>query len=180
MYQDFLILGGAGLVGLQVCRQIIMTMKPKRIVVASLFEHEAITACQQLEEEFGTEIVFTPEYGNLFVPTHLAHSSRSALINDARNRRTLLHSLYDDFNTAYAQNHLVQMIQRHQPEVIVDCVNTATGISYQDVFDGAAKVREWIGEEGFSDAGIQDLEALFQPLLQDHNQSNLHANCYSW
>ena len=52
------------------------------------------------------------------------------------------------------------MIRKHRPEVIVDCVNTATGISYQDVFDGAAKVREWIGEEGFSASGIQDLEAL--------------------
>ena len=42
MYHDFLILGGAGLVGLQVCRHIIFNMQPRRIVVASLFKQEAI------------------------------------------------------------------------------------------------------------------------------------------
>lgn len=160
MYHDFLILGGAGLVGLQVCRHIMMKMSPRRIVVASLFEHEAVTACETLEKEFGDKVVFVPAFGNLFVPSDLAHSSRGELIGDASKRRTLLASLYDDFNQAYKENHLVKMIRKHRPEVIVDCVNTATGISYQDVFDGAAKVREWIGEEGFSSSGIKDLEAL--------------------
>jgi len=160
MYHDFLILGGAGLVGLQVCRHIMMKMAPRRIVVASLFEHEAVAACEVLEKEFGDKVVFVPAFGNLFVPSDLAHSSRGDLINDVTKRRKLLTSLYDDFNQAYKENHLVKMIRKHRPEVIVDCVNTATGISYQDVFDGAAKVREWIGEEGFSASGIKDLEAL--------------------
>lgn len=160
MYHDFLILGGAGLVGLQVCRHIVMKMAPKRIVVASLFEHEALKACEILDKEFGGKVNFIPDFGNLFVPSELAHSSRGELIGDVKKRRKLLTSLYDDFNQAYKENHLVKMIQKHRPEVIVDCVNTATGISYQDVFDGAAKVREWIGEEGFSASGIKDLEAL--------------------
>ena len=38
MYHDFLIFGGAGLVGLQVCRHIITQLNPRRIVVASLKE----------------------------------------------------------------------------------------------------------------------------------------------
>jgi hypothetical protein len=54
---------------------------------------------------------------------------------------------------------LVHLIANHRPEAIVDCVNTATGFSYQDVFDGAAKVRDWIGEDGFDSAGTSDLEA---------------------
>jgi FlaA1/EpsC-like NDP-sugar epimerase len=45
MYHDFLILGGAGLVGLQVCRQIVLQLSPRRIVVASLLESEAVAAC---------------------------------------------------------------------------------------------------------------------------------------
>ena len=50
MYHDYLILGGAGLVGLQVCRHIVMSMQPRRIVVASLFEHEAQQACEVLRD----------------------------------------------------------------------------------------------------------------------------------
>ena len=41
MYKDYLILGGAGPVGLQVCRNIVRRLEPTRIIVASLFEHEA-------------------------------------------------------------------------------------------------------------------------------------------
>lgn len=160
MYHDYLILGGAGLVGLQVCRHIMMSMQPRRIVVASLFEHEAQQACEVLRTEFGDVVAFVPEWGNLFVPSTLSGVSRRDLIQDPMKRRQLLSSLYDDFEAAYEDNHLASMIRQHRPEVIVDCVNTATGISYQDVFDGAAKVREWISEDGFSSAGIQDLEAL--------------------
>ena len=39
-------------------------------------------------------------------------------------------------------------------------MNTATGLSYQDVFDGAAKVREWIKDDNFDAKGIPDLETL--------------------
>ena len=160
MYHDFLILGGAGLVGLQVCRHIVLRLKPLRIVVASLKEEEAIVACKKLEAEFGDSVAFIPDSGNLFVSTQLAFRSRTELMGDPSTRKLLLKSLYDNFEDAYADNHLVHLIRRHRPEVIVDCVNTATGISYQDVFDGAAKVRERIEEEKFDKEGLRDLEAL--------------------
>ena len=44
--------------------------------------------------------------------------------------------------------------------MIVDCVNTATGLSYQDVFDGATKVREWISDKGIDNKSVEDVEAL--------------------
>ena len=160
MYHDFLIFGGAGLVGLQVCRHIVTQLNPRRIVVASLKEHEAVEACQKLEAEFGDRIAFVPEWGNLFVPTDLSETGRGAILQDSALRRRLLAALYDDFEAAYTGNHLVRLIRRHRPEVIVDCVNTATGLSYQDVFDGAAKVRSWISEGGYSASGVSDLEAL--------------------
>jgi hypothetical protein len=159
MYHDFLILGGAGLVGLQVCRHIMNRMQPRRIVVGSLLEHEALAACKALEGEFGDQVAFVPAWGNLFVPSEFATSTRSKVLADATARRKLLAALYDDFESAYHNNHLVSMIRQHRPEVVVDCVNTATGLSYQNVFDGSAKVRGWIGADGtFSDDGTTDLE----------------------
>jgi hypothetical protein len=159
VYHDFLILGGAGLVGLQVCRQILMNLKPRRIVVASLLESEATAACKRLEQEFGDSVAFVPAWGNLFVPRDMASLGRGAILADAAMRRRLLSALYDDYEESYKHNHMVHLIRTHRPEVIVDCVNTATGFSYQDVFDGAAKVRSWIGEDGGFDAkGVNDLE----------------------
>ncbi|MFN7143150.1 MAG: hypothetical protein ACK4YP_05195 [Myxococcota bacterium] len=158
MYHDFLILGGAGLVGLQVCRQILLNLKPRRIVVASLLGSEATAACARLEREFGDAVAFVPAWGNLFVPREMANTPRGQILSDAALREKLLNALYDDYEASYRQNHLVNLIRTHRPEVIVDCVNTATGFSYQDVFDGAAKVRGWITEKGVSAEGVADIE----------------------
>jgi hypothetical protein len=159
MYHDFLILGGAGLVGLQVCRHIVQQLEPRRLVVASLLPQEAELACRTLEDEFGDHTAFVPAWGNLFVPHDLANTARAEILASMATRRRLLKALYDDFEDAYRDNHLVRVIRQHRPEVIVDCVNTATGLSYQDVFEGAARVRDWFGEgETIDSAGTADVE----------------------
>lgn len=158
MYHDFLILGGAGLVGLQVCRHIVEQLDPRRIVVASLLRAEAEAACKVLEAEYGDRVAFVPAWGDLFLPTDLAEQPRAKVMADPSLRRRLLRTLYDDFESSYQENHLVRLIRQHRPEVIVDSVNTATGLSYQDVFDGAAKVREWLREDGLDPGGLQDVE----------------------
>lgn len=158
MYRDYLILGGAGLVGLQTCRRIAQALEPRRIVVASLGEAEAREACEALRAEFGERVAFVPAWGNLFVPRDLANTPRQRILEDGALRRRLLDGLYGDFDAAYAENHLVQLIAEHRPEVIVDSVNTATGLSYQNVFEGAQSVLDWLGPERYDPAGVQDLE----------------------
>ena len=157
MFDDYLILGGAGLVGLQVCRRICRELAPRRIVVASLMEGEARAAVARLQREFD-EVRFVAAWGNLFVPTDLADQHRSSSMADPATRRRLLETVFGPFDDAFRENHLVTMIVRHKPQVIVDCVNTATGLSYQDVFTGANLVRHWLGEDGFSRDGTPDLE----------------------
>ncbi|MBN2801327.1 MAG: hypothetical protein JXX28_19455 [Deltaproteobacteria bacterium] len=159
MFNDYLVLGGAGLVGLQVCRRIARTLHPKRVVVASLLEHESRAVCVRLQEEFGDKVAFVPAWGNLFVPGPLAEMDRRDVMANAGLRKQLLAWLYGDFDTAYGENHLVNLIQLHRPEVIVDCVNTATGLSYQNVFDGAKKVMDWLGEDSYANDGVADLES---------------------
>ena len=53
MYHDYLILVARDWC-LQVRRHIMMSMQPRRIVVASLFEHEAQTACEALRTNLET------------------------------------------------------------------------------------------------------------------------------
>ncbi len=158
MYHDYLILGGAGLVGTQVVRHVVGNLSPRRIVIASLHRHEAEAACEAHRAEFGDDVRFLPAWGDLFLPYDMAETPRSELLADPASRRRLLEALYGDFDAAYRDNHLVRLVRQHRPDVIVDAVNTATGLSYQDVFDGAARVLEWIGEEGVPPEGLQDLE----------------------
>ncbi|MEZ4234632.1 MAG: hypothetical protein R3F59_00385 [Myxococcota bacterium] len=127
-------------------------------MVASLLEGEARDAADRLHREFG-EVDFEPAWGNLFVPHDLADVPRPAAMADPSVRRRLMATLYGEFEDAYRDNQLVRLIARIEPEVVVDCVNTATGLSYQDVFSGASRVMEWLGDDGFDPAGTEDLEA---------------------
>jgi len=158
MYKDYLVLGGAGLVGTQVVRHIVRSLQPRRIVVCSLKEEEAESACKAHRAEFGDHVSFVPAWGNLFVPSSMSELPRGEILGDDHLRKTLLDAVYGDYQKSLDENHLVSLIRRHRPEVIVDSVNTATSFSYQDVFDGVAKVRSWIGKEGFEAKGTADLE----------------------
>jgi hypothetical protein len=172
MYQDYLILGGAGLVGIQVCRQIMAELRPGRIIVASLLAHEAEAACAALRDEFGRQVPLVPAHGNLFVPSDMATLGRGQILADPALRRRLLDFLYGDFEHAYQSNHLVRLIAEHRPDVIVDCVNTATGLSYQDVFSGVARLRDWLSDDGLPADAVPDLEAFL--LSQSVPQLVLH------
>jgi hypothetical protein len=155
--QTVMVLGGAGLVGLQVCRQLAATVRPARIVVGSLLEAEARGAVARLTREH-PQVSFEPVWGDLFVPTDLAQLSRREVLADSGRRRRLLDVLFGDFEAAFSSNHLVGLLRAHRPEIVVDCVNTATGLSYQNVFEGAARVMDWLGDGGFDPRGTEDLE----------------------
>ncbi len=159
-FDTMLVLGGAGLVGTQVVRQVTEAFSPRRVVVASLLESEA----QEVVELFRREhpkTEFQPAWGNLFVPTELADEAPWTLSQKPERRKTVLDAVFGPFKEAYEQNHLVKLVRECNPDVIVDCVNTATGISYQNVNDGVLKVRGRM-EEGdlCTKEGTQDVETL--------------------
>ena len=137
MPQDrtFLMLGGAGLVGLQITRRIAHDLSPKKIVIASLYREEVAEALGTLRAMFAhSPIEFLGIHGDLFVRDEFTHAQRSRLLESYQRRDMLYSDLFDEFEAAYARSRLVQLILEHQPNVIVDTINTATAISYQDVY----------------------------------------------
>jgi hypothetical protein len=62
---------------------------------------------------------------------------------------------------AYARSALVQLIQQYKPDVIVDSINTATAISYQDVESMSRQTYDLL-QELQRIVDHQDLEALVQ------------------
>lgn len=150
-----LVFGGAGLVGVAVCRRIARERAAGRVVVASLLESEARAAVEMLAVEH-PGVGWVPVWGNLFVPTDLAHLGRGELLGNAAHRARLLDFIYGDFDRACEQNHLARLIREHRPDVVVDCVNTATGISYQDTFQSTAALREDLGRFREEPASVAD------------------------
>jgi hypothetical protein len=151
-YQSILVLGGAGLVGYQVCRYVLREGMTSRIVVASLRRDEVQEALGLLRKEFPKATV-TGRYGNVFARGRLADADTEEVepITDRRDpkrRRELLADIYESFDGARAGSALVQLVEETRPSAVVDCINTATGISYQDVPTAAKQIMADLGLRG--------------------------------
>jgi hypothetical protein len=127
-----LVLGGAGMVGAQVVREIARELEPERIIVASLFRGEVREFLHDARREF-PHVEFIGSWGDVFVREELALERRRRLLQSPARLEMLYDDLFGDFEATYQRSGLVQLVQRYRPDVVVDCINTATAISYQDV-----------------------------------------------
>lgn len=139
--KTILILGGAGLVGTQICHQIARDLRPEKIVIASLHQKEVRDLARDLRKEFSA-IKFEEVWGNLFVRAEFAKEDRDGLTTSPSRRRSLYADLFGPIDEGYENSLLVDAIREHRPDVIIDCVNTASGISYQDVYTNSIEVRQ--------------------------------------
>lgn len=139
--KTILILGGAGLVGTQVARQVARDLRPEKIVIASLYQKEVRDLVHELRKEF-PGIAFAEAWGNMFVRAEFARQDRSDLMKSGRRRRALYDDLFGPLDTVFERSMLVAVMREHQPHVLIDCVNTASGISYQDVYTNSIEVRK--------------------------------------
>ncbi len=141
----FLILGGAGLVGKQIAHRIATdaNLSPRKIVIASLFSQELENALSYLSKAPGDRpIEWVGEHGNIFVRNEYADVNPKELLVDPAYREALFADLFDKIENAYEQSRLVTIIRRHQPDVIIDSINTATAISYQNVYTASNQARK--------------------------------------
>ncbi len=141
----FLILGGAGLVGVQVVREIARKLEPERIVVASLYRGEVREFLHDVRREF-PHIAFVGAWGDVFVRDEFSQEQRRRITQSRLRRDALYQDLFGNLDEAYARSALAQLILEHKPDVVVDCINTATAISYQDVHSTSMKTFDILQE----------------------------------
>jgi hypothetical protein len=68
------------------------------------------------------------------------------------------------------------LLLRRKPDILIDCINTATAFAYQDIFDGAAKLRAEAAQTGASLESVERLLAtLYMPQLIRHTQITLEG-----
>jgi hypothetical protein len=135
----YLVLGGGGMIGAQVVHEIASQLKPRWIVLCSRYHKEVGDIARTYEREF-PRVRFIPIWGDVFLrkewnTEERQHQvTRDRLLDSAEHRQELYDDVFHDIDKAYARSQLVQLILEHKPEVVVDSVNTATAISYQDIF----------------------------------------------
>lgn len=144
--ETYLVLGGAGMIGAQIVRQIARQLNPRRIIVAALYQREVREAIEQFEREF-PRVHFIGFWGDVFMraewnqPDREQHKTRAQLMESAERRQNLYDDLFGSADDAYERSQLVRLVLDHRPDVIVDGINTATAISYQDITTASVTTR---------------------------------------
>jgi len=135
--RTFLVLGGAGMVGFEVAHQVAIQLHPERVVLASLPEAGVASAVQRLQGLVPPDVQISGEWGDLFVREEFSRRPRQALFEDEACRRAVFDDLFGPVDAAYERSRLARLIAAWRPDVVIDAVNTATAISYQDVYTAA-------------------------------------------
>ncbi len=172
-----LVLGGWGLVGNAVTRKLVAE-KPKQIIVTSLKENEAVDECIRLRIEFPDkpEDYFIPWWGNIFIRHDFKDDDRFAILRDKEKRRILMADIMEEMTEDVLKaSSLYQLIMNHKPDIIIDCINSATGIAYQDIYSTYRTIKKTIEKNPTPEALIEETEilvcTLYIPQLIRHIQT---------
>jgi NAD(P)-dependent dehydrogenase (short-subunit alcohol dehydrogenase family) len=148
-----LVLGGAGLVGRAVCRQV-LAHGPETLIVAARRKSRAERAVEELATEFpDSSASIAPAWGDVFIRAKWQTEdtpTRDAILADGEKRRRLIADILGPIDEDIIESSmLTQMIEGRgrgadgmPAEIIVDCMNTATAVSYQDIFTRAQRLAD--------------------------------------
>ena len=140
------------MVGIQAAREVARELNPRTIVITSLRKEEVDDALAFLRGEIsGPELV--GEWGNIFVPDALKDAARDEIYASAANYDLLFDAVFRR-ESDYKQSALFRIIDKYKPEIVIDCINTATGISYQNEFDIAIQAKEQLDALSRRDGAI--------------------------
>ena len=167
-----LVLGGFGMVGQAICHEL-LSHGPEHLTISSLSQQEAEEAVTILAKQY-PDTSIEAAWGNIFVRESFKDLPRAALLQDPEKRLTFLHDAFDELDEEAVQvQTLYRLIERSRPDLIVDCINTATALAYQNVYSGSREVVMALetGDPGaIEDATVRLVATQYTPQLIRHVQ----------
>jgi len=136
-----LILGGSGLVGMAIARRM-LNRQPARLTITALTKEETEAGFAELQQLAEGKTKIARDWGDLMVATEFKDQRRDKLAESPENRRRLLDDIYGMLTPELLErSFLYHLLVEEKPDIVVDCVNTATAIAYQDIFSSVAGLR---------------------------------------
>lgn len=132
------------MVGIEVAREVARKLFPQQIVISALSEREVNESLEILRadaEHEGWKTSISGVSGDIFIPQSLQGRERAEILRDSDLFDEMFEEIFSPEADAYKKSALYALINEHKPDVIIDCINTATAISYQDVFTTSRKVK---------------------------------------
>ena len=172
-----LVLGSAGLVGFAVARKM-AEHAPRKLVLTSLRRKDAEEAARELGGHPGVENTeIEAEWGDLFVQDDVCERPREEILGDREARGRMVDDLYGPLTQEVLERSaLGSLLARVRPDVIVDCVNTAGALAYQDAFASSAELRSKADDGTVDGEAVErHLLTLYLPQLTRHVQIALEG-----
>ncbi len=167
------VLGGWGLVGSAIVHKL-LKHQPRRIVLTSLREQEAQSVVEKFRSEY-PELpadTFVPWWGNIFSRTEWKDTPRDVILANPETRLAFVRDIVDDLSDEVLKRQaLYDLIMQYKPDAVIDCVNTATAIAYQDVYSTSRSILRDLEQSSLEDESVERLLAsLYIPQLVRHIQ----------
>lgn len=132
-----MVLGGWGLVGSAICRKL-MAFEPGKLIVSSLKKAEAEDAVAQLRREFpkSDPSMFEARWGNIFTRQEWKDENWAEVLKSPDRRKGFIKDIFFELDdNIYKSSALYQLITETKPNLVIDCINTATAIAYLDIYN---------------------------------------------
>ncbi len=168
-----LVLGGWGLVGMAICRKL-MEFEPGCLVITSLKKEEAEDACEQMRRYYPScdPNMFVPKWGNIFARSEWKDDNWSDVLSGEDTRRDFIKDVFYDLDDNILKSSaLYELIIDTKPDLVIDCINTATAIAYLDIYNTTINAIKRIDEGNLDRALIEQVMAsAYVPQLIRHIQ----------
>ncbi len=160
--KTILVLGGWGLVGSAVIRKLV-SENPKKIIISSLRLSEAQEAVEKHRKEFPDKGkgLFAAWGGDIFVRNEFKELNRQEILNDTSRRRILMSDIMEELSDEILHKSSVyNLLTEYKPDIVIDAINTATAIAYQDVYTTYRSIKRAINLKADYDQIVEETEKL--------------------
>ncbi|HEY6906822.1 MAG TPA: short-chain dehydrogenase, partial [Ignavibacteriaceae bacterium] len=160
--KTILVLGGWGLVGTALVRKLVLE-NPRKIIISSLRLSEAQDAVAKYFKEFPDKgkDYFIPWGGDIFVRKEFNALSRQEILDDPVKRRILMSDTMEELSEEILHKSSVyHLLTEHKPDIIIDAINTATAIAYQDVYSTYRTIKKAINSKADYNSIVEETEKL--------------------
>jgi len=134
--QRILVIGGSGLVGKAICRSLLShpEQQPAAITITGRSSSKIEKTLDELKALSATT-EFSGITGDIFCRRAFKDMGRKTILSQRETRERYLRDIIDPLNQEILnESYLYRMIQEERPDIVIDSVNTATAIAYQDLF----------------------------------------------
>ncbi len=164
------------MVGLAIARQM-LEYAPARLAITALTEAEADRGVTTLSGESAAETELVGHFGDVFVAEELKDLGRLTILESGEKRQRFLDDLYGPLDRERLERfYLFRLFQEERPDIVIDCVNTATAIAYQNLFSSGEQLRAAIHSgDDLPDLVDRHLATVYLPQLIRHVHVLLQA-----